>query len=171
MSSGVTETGVGRLHGAGHGQDPGGDVLGPDHVGDTQGLDQPLLGGEGGARVTDVAAAAVAPAADRAAHPADEGVDVAVRVGVTPPHPRAAAHPVGQRRRRKGGAGLPVEAAPAPMLGAQVEVAVAVRTVPARMAVTALLTEVLTKTTAKVIKKIQVTRSPSQQTPLKKKML
>lgn len=70
------------------------------------------------------------------AHPADEGVDVAVRVGVTPPHPRAAAHPVGQRRRRKGGAGLPVEAAPAPMLGAQVEVAVAVRTVPARMAVT-----------------------------------
>ena len=69
------------------------------------------------------------------ARPADEGVGVAVGVGVTPPHLRAAAHPVGQRRRRKGGAGLPVEATPAPMLGAQVGVAVAVRmTVAARMA-------------------------------------
>ena len=70
------------------------------------------------------------------ARPADEGVGVAVGVGVTPPHLRAAAHPVGQRRRRKeGAAGLPAEAAPAPMLGAQVGVAVAVRmTVAARMA-------------------------------------
>ena len=66
--SGVTETGVGRSHGAGHrhGQDPGGDVLGPDHAEDTQDLDQTHVGGESGARATDVAAAAVAPAADRA---------------------------------------------------------------------------------------------------------